>query len=55
MLLRPNSNPNPYPNPNPNQDRIEIEQQKENAMMLRIFGVGALLLLPALLYYFFLR
>mmetsp|Transcript_1454 Transcript_1454/g.3600 ORF Transcript_1454/g.3600 Transcript_1454/m.3600 type:complete len:156 (-) Transcript_1454:63-530(-) len=37
------------------QDRVELEQQKENALLLRIFGIGALLMLPPLLYHFFLR
>ena len=39
----------------PTQDRVELEQQKENALLLRIFGIGALLMLPPLLYHFFLR
>ena len=37
------------------QDRVELEQQRENAMLLRIFSIGALLMLPPLVYHFFFR
>mmetsp|Transcript_2930 Transcript_2930/g.5723 ORF Transcript_2930/g.5723 Transcript_2930/m.5723 type:complete len:156 (+) Transcript_2930:48-515(+) len=37
------------------QERVELEQQRENALIKRIFGVGALLMLPALFYWFVFR